>query len=305
MTPVVGTSAAGPSELVASGDPASIPVQAREWLSEQIGRQRELLLVIDPLAEPNPIPELFGANLMQAYANVYLGTEFAALTSISPWLIHLPREGLEYLHGLLDEPQRHWGWLASAEHFELSVLVEHWQARMVVEDEAGQRSLYRFQDGRVIAHHLAHLKPGQRALLMGPFASALCWSGEAWMAFDNPAPGHYHRPFATPWLTIADPAPVAEGVRHHNLLQWLWQQHPVETAMLGESVHLDAWLRQQLAQAEGWEWRDLEQIRFLLKHRLFPALASHPGWDKAPGEQPEQHYLRCRTVIVAPERDRR
>jgi hypothetical protein len=279
--------------------PGASSTLARQWLSEQADRQRELLLILDPLADPNPVQQLFGASLAQDYANLYLGTEFAGLSSIAPWLTRLPDSNSECLHSLLDNPKRNWGWLASVERFELSMLVQHWQERMLIEEEEGRRSLYRFQDNRVIAHHLAHLEADQRPLLMGPLAGALCWNGEAWAAFDNPAPGHYGRPFPTPWLEIADPGPVTGQVQHHNLLQWLWQQHPSETASLAESIHLDTWLQEQLAQAERWQWRAPEQVRFLLRHRLIPERVSHPAWAAQTGEPPEQHFLRCRNVIGA------
>lgn len=266
---------------------------AWQWLTEQADRQRELLLILDPLAEPDPIQQLFATGQAQDYANVYLGTEFAALSSIAPWLVRLPDNNSEFLHTLLDGPERNWGWLASVERFDLPKLTQHWQERMLIEEE-GQRSLYRFQDNRVIAHHLAHLRADQRHLLMGPMAGTLCWNGEAWMAFDNPAPGHYHSPFPTPWLEIPDPGPVAQQVRHHNLLQWLWQQYPSETARLAEKVPLDTWLEQQLAQAERWQWRSLERTQWMLSYHLDPALAAHPAWAALPDETPDSHFARCR-----------
>lgn len=287
-----------PEDTAQSRDAGIDNSQAWQWLDEQANKHRELLLILDPMAEPNPVQQVFAEGLAKGYANIYLGTEFAALSSVAPWLILLAESGSECLRSLLNEPARNWGWLASVEGDDLSIFTLHWQERMLIE-EGGQRSLYRFQDSRVIAHHLAHLEADQRAMLMGPLSGALCWNGETWAAFENPAPGQYFRPFPTPWLDIPDPAPVSRQVRHHNLLQWLWQAYPDETARMAENVHLDDWLEQQLAQAERWGWREPEQIRFLLRHQLLPELSSHPAWSANTGERPEQHYLRCRDVIGA------
>ena len=60
-----------------------------QWLDDQRAQQRQLLLVIDSLAEPNPVQELFARDLMHDYVNLYHATEFADLADIGPWLVAL------------------------------------------------------------------------------------------------------------------------------------------------------------------------------------------------------------------------
>ncbi|WP_312379780.1 DUF4123 domain-containing protein [Stutzerimonas balearica] len=268
------------------------------WLDEQHRQKRQLLLIIDSLAEPDPVRELFAADLMRDYVNLYLGTELADLADVGPWLIRLDDADLVALQPLLDAPERNWGWLASANSIDLDALRQHWQARMLIDDRRGQRALYRFQDNRVLARHLGALAPEQRAPLLGPLASVLCWDGRTWSTFDNPSPGPCPAPFATPWLELPEPADVSRQIRQHNLLQWLWQEHPTHATTLAEQVVLDDWLAEQLDQAEHWQWHALEQQRFLLQGRLQPALASQPFWTPRPAESPEQHFDRCQAFVA-------
>ncbi len=268
-----------------------------KWLSDQLGQQRELLLIIDRLAEPDPVQILSSADLMQDYVNLYQGTEFADLADIGPWLVAVGVSEIVRIQSLLDAPERNWGWLASADHIDLTALAQHWRERMQIEEQ-GQRSLYRFQDNRIIARHLAELAPAQQPLLLGPLNSALCWDGERWRCFDNARPGPYPAPFEAPWLTLPEPDTVARGVQRHNLTLWLWQQHPTLTAGLAERVVLDAWLDEQLNQAEHWQWHSPEQLRFLLQYRLNLVLASHSFWTPHPVESPEQHFLRCQAFFT-------
>ena len=118
------------------------------WLSEQPAQNRRLLLVIDSLAEPDPLPGLFSADLVHSYANLYQGTEVAEMASVGPWLIMLNELNLTQLASLTDAPEQNWGWLASVEHADMAALTQHWQSRIFA-DEQGQRSLYRFQDNRL------------------------------------------------------------------------------------------------------------------------------------------------------------
>jgi len=43
--------------------------RVEHWLSEQQAQGRPLLLVIDSLAEPTPLPSLFSTDLVHSYAN--------------------------------------------------------------------------------------------------------------------------------------------------------------------------------------------------------------------------------------------
>lgn len=272
---------------------------AQRWLNDQQSQQRELLLIVDRLAEPDPIVELFGAGLMQDYVNLYQGTEFADMEDAGPWLVRLHNPDAEFIQTLLNTPERDWGWLASAEAIDLSALASHWRDRLAIEDDA-QPALYRFQDNRVITRHLLALPLDQRPLLLGPLAHVLSWDGQHWQSIDNPAPGFYPAPPRGPWLELPEPDAVSAAIQRHNLEQWLWQQHTPALCQLLETQPFDAWLEQCLAQAKTWGWRSTESLHFLLEHQLDSARRDHPAWPPQAGETAEVHLARCQQALSAP-----
>ncbi len=269
-----------------------------DWLSAQQAEQRQLLLVIDSLAEPAPLPRLFSADLVHSYANLYQGTEVAEMASVGPWLIVLNELNLTQLAPLTDAPEQNWGWLASVEHADLAALTQHWHARIFANDQ-GQRSLYRFQDNRIVARHLAELDVSQRPLLLGPLTSALCWDDHDWQWFDNDRPGEYPEPFEKPWLSIPEPEHVRRAVTHHNLELWLWENHTLATTKLAETQVLSEWLDRQLDNAKEWHWHSEPQLHFLLRYQLDPALADHPAWLPADRETSDAHYSRVSSVLTS------
>lgn len=273
--------------------------QVHDWFDEQQAEQRQLLLILDSLAEPNPVQELFASDLMQQYVNLYQDTAVSEMTEVGPWLVLLSESDPAQIQSLLDSPERNWGWLASAEHLDLSVLTQHWRDRMLIE-EHGQRSLYRFQDNRVIARHLREIDKVQRPFLLGPLTSALCWDGQCWQSFDNPRPDPYPAPFETPWLAVAEPETVQHHIKRHNLELWLWQNHSSATANLAETRLLTDWLDQQLDTARRWNWHSEDHLHFLLRHQLDPALAVHPAWAPAEHETTEAHFARVSTLLSGP-----
>lgn len=267
-----------------------------DWFDEQQAEQRQLLLILDSLAEPNPIQGLFASDLMQHYVNLYQNTVVAEMAEVGPWLVVLSESNPAQIQSLLDFPEQNWGWLASAENFDLTLLTQHWRDRMLIEEQ-GQRSLYRFQDSHVIAHHLRMMDESQRPLLLGPLSSALCWDGQCWQHFDNPRPNQYPAPFDTPWVAIAEPETVQHHIKRHNLELWLWQNHSKATADLAETRLLTDWLDHQLEKARRWNWHSEDQLHFLLYHQLDPALAGHPAWVPAERETTEAHFARVSTAL--------
>lgn len=271
---------------------------ATNWLAEQRQMGRQLFLMIDGMADPDLIAALFAADLMQEYVNLYQSTDLDELADVGPWLIKLP-DGLQapILDDLMNQPQRNWGWLASAKGVALDAYVQHWRGRMVIE-ERGARSIYRFQDNRVLAHHLAALPDVHLPLLLGPAEAVLCWHQGAWLRFVNPAPDRCTLPLDRPWLEVPEPGHVRNGAQRHNLQQWLWQQHTDAATRLACTEPFQTWLDQQLDAARHWGWETTEQFHFLLQHRLDPALASAPLWLVQDGETPDQHYQRCQQAIA-------
>ena len=267
---------------------------AQDWLNAQLSQQRELLLVIDRLAEPDPIVELFGAGLMQDYVNLYQGTEFADMADAGPWLVRVNDPDAAVFQTLLNNPERDWGWLASAEHIDLSVLTQHWRERMLIE-ENGQRALYRFQDPRVIARSLAHLAAHEIPQLLGPLNSALCWESDAWHSHENPQPGSSSFNQPAPWL-YSEPASIAREIRLNNLEQWLWEHQPEATTELAKQHEIRSWLEHRLDLVERWGWTTAEQL-FLLVNKKRGVLELHPAWEPQPNESPETHFVRCHSTF--------
>lgn len=267
---------------------------ALTWLTEQAQRQRTLYLILDRLTEtdcPAPLPDA----LWQARLNLYQDSEAAELASLGPWLVEVPNPNADWLLAWLEQPEQNWGWLASTERTDQPALLRHWRERILIHEQ-GRQVLYRFQDNRVIARHLAALEPAQRPLLLGPFDSCLAWDGQRWRTFDNPAPGP-HPTGDAPWLNVPEPAAIASAIRRHNLEEWLWQHHCEALCRLLHEQNLNAWMEQQLALAEAWGWQGDDAVKFLLAHRLHPERAAHPAWLPRDLEDPVAHLARCRKVF--------
>lgn len=268
----------------------------RNWLQKQQALHRVVLLMIDRLADPDPLIQLFQDNAVHEYESLYQGSEVADMAEFGPWLVR--PNSTDAAAKLLENPHLNWGWLISIEKVDMPALAEHWRNRAVVR-ENGQRSLYRFQDNRVIARHLQALQTEQWPLLLGAINSALVWNGKAWQFFDNPAPAVLPVPAQTPWLELDEPEATGHAIRRHNLQLWLWQQHTSATASLAEKQPLETWLDERLVLAERWGWQRSEQLQFLLSNHLHEASATHPDWQPAPAETAATHYARCLRTFSA------
>ncbi|MCJ8170450.1 DUF4123 domain-containing protein [Atopomonas sediminilitoris] len=267
------------------------------WLDEQLQAERALLLMIDTLAEPNPLPALFAADAVQQYSNLYQNTELADMAEMAPWLVHITAADNLAVAELLSNPDQQWGWLASVDSLDFAAQTAHWQARLWA-GRAPQPALYRFQDGRVLARHLSALAVEQRPLLLGSLASVLCWHDYDWRAFANPHAKACPAPFATPWLNVPEPREVSQAIRLHNAQQWLWQTYPHATANLAETEPLAPWLAEQLKRFDQWGWQTAEQLAFYLAGHLDSALAADTAWLPQSSETAEQHWQRCQQRLA-------
>ncbi len=267
------------------------------WLDRYLVDQRQLLLIIDSMAEPNPILELFSAGLMQDYQNLLLGTEFNDLADVGPWLVRVTEPNSAAILKLLHEPSRLWGWLGCIEQgTDIQELAQHWLERMLFKED-GQRSLYRFQDPRVLARSVALMSPDQVPQLLGPLHSVLLWDGERWHTHDNPSPGRSTFAHPAPWMYPEPPA-IAREIRLDNLEQWLWENHPESTASLASERMLREWLDECLALGATWRWDAPEQLYLLVdQHR--GAKAADPRWLPLDHESPLAHFERCRHLFAA------
>ncbi|KPN90728.1 DUF4123 domain-containing protein [Pseudomonas nunensis] len=267
------------------------------WLSEQTRLNRVLILALDSLAEPNPVTSLYSAGLMQRTVQLYRGTQYTEFAPISPWLTELPNPDADAFRKLLDDPQRNWGWIGSMDQADLDGLTQHWRARMII-DEDGERSLFRFQDNRVLARCLANLSETERPLLLGPISSVLYWDEEQWKSDDNAKPGMYPVPNPAPWLRTPESGEQARSILRDNLKRWLLTYHVEAAASLAETRVVSEWLEEQMDLMELWQWKTPEQRQLMLSRRLSSECMEDIAWKPLPGETPEVHFLRCQRVFA-------
>ncbi|EZP33555.1 DUF4123 domain-containing protein [Pseudomonas sp. RIT288] len=269
------------------------------WLGEQARLNRVLILALDSLAEPNPVTSLYSAGVMQRSVQLYRRTEYAQFAAISPWLTELQNPGNDAFRKLLDEPQRNWGWIGSMDKADLDSLTQHWVARMVI-DEDGERSLFRFQDNRVLARCLGNMKETEWPLLLGPISSVLYWDQDQWKSADNSRPGMYPVPNPAPWLRTPESGEQARSILRDNLKRWLLTYHVDAAATLAETRVVSEWLEEQLDLLEAWDWRTEEQRQLMLSLRLSPQCEADIAWEPLSGETPEVHFARCQRVFSNP-----
>ncbi len=272
--------------------------QIQQWLDGQQAIGRDIVLIIDRQAEPDPIVRLFGAGLMIDYVNLYLNTEYSDLADIGPWLVRLSDTSEPVIQELLSAPDQNWGWLGSVGDPGLSALAKHWQDRLLIKEASGP-SLFRFQDNRVIARCLASLNDRDRPCLLGPLASALYWDGQIWCVADNPSPGHFRAPDPAPWLFAPEPEHVAREILRTNLLQWTLQFHSNAAARIAEAQSLIGWLDEHIALTERWQWQQPDQLTFLVAYRLHHLVDEISDWAPLPEESPSNHFARCRSRITS------
>lgn len=266
------------------------------WLGEQARLNRVLILALDSLAEPNPVTSLYSAGLMQRSVQLYRRTQYAEFAAISPWLTELHNPGADAFRKLLDDPQRNWGWIGSMDKADLDGLTQHWQALMVIEED-GERSLFRFQDNRVIARCLANLNATEYPLLLGPISSVLYWDEEQWKSADNTRPGVYPAPDPAPWLRNPESGEQARSILRDNLKRWLLTYHVEAAAELAETRVVSEWLEEQMDVLDLWQWKTPEQRELMLSRRLNPKCMEDVAWEPLPGEMPEVHFARCQRVF--------
>lgn len=271
------------------------------WLAEQ-QQNRERYLIIDTLATPNPLKQLFKVNLtnLNHFVCLYKDTEFAQLAEVSPWLIPIDNTLHQAMQALLDKPENNWGYLISIDKpYTLADLVQHWRDRIAIEEQP--RSLYRFQDNRIIIRHLTQLKEQDISLLLGPISEVMAWDGQQtqWRVFKNPQPRLYPNPTDRPWLAISEPDQLAKEIRQKNMMGWLLSNYP-NTIFTAEIYPLYEWVEEQLTQADKWQWQQREQQQLLIVQRLDKDQRTDNRWQPIAEEAPEKHFERCKNTFNKP-----
>lgn len=263
----------------------------RRWMTDQQSVGHSLCLTLDSENESDAHQLLLNSSPFE-YLSVYEGTAIADLANVGPLIFTLDQPGDRRIDGLLEHPQRNWGWLASLPKGDLPKLVKHWHERLLI----GTRphlALYRFHDNRVLARALEQLPADAFAAYLGPLISVCYWDGTDWKITNNPAPGTYPVPDEPLWLRTSTCASQATQIRRINAHRYLLAEHVKAYADLAGQHDPDAWLGDRLAQADAWSWHEPEQVAFLLVQSLqAPAYTLSAHWQARADETPAEHFER-------------
>ena len=263
-----------------------------QWLQEQTRQGRHLYLVLDSDGQLDERNGLVSELDVDHYRNLYRGTPAESLANVAPYLFQLDVVEHPALRALLNTPNRHWGWLASAASADLDALTAHWQNRLVTGERPNQ-ALYRFHDNRVLGRALAYLQPEQRAQYLGLMTSVCYWQAEQWTVTDNPDPGIHPLPTDPAWCHTPTPEETFKGIQFDNTRRYLVREHLDTLLDLAREQDIDPWLRGQLDLAHTWGWQEPDSIHFLLMQSLqAPDYTSPKNWLPRPNETPAMHFDR-------------
>lgn len=258
------------------------------WVAQQQQRGYQLCLMLEGNNKARQ-PLLAVRNLSQ-YCNLYSETAAAELANAGPVVLLLGQLSEPALLDLLQHPESNWGWLGSLPAANLAGVTRHWRERLLL-GPAGQHALYRIHDNRTLGRALAHLSKEQWPNYLGPLISVCYWHEGRWCINENPAPGDYPVPDPASWL--GTPNPQAEAILHANILRYLLAEHSENLAALVEFQDPRIWLTQVLEQARTWQWREPEQLEFLVVRRLEEVNRSCViHWQPRVGEAPGEHFER-------------
>jgi hypothetical protein len=269
-----------------------------QWLHTQGSLGRCLYLVLDSDGQLDERNALINTLNAEEYRNLYVGTPADSLAKTGPYLFQLDSVEHPALQTLLKTPERHWGWLASAENTDLDALTAHWHDRLVTGERPNQ-ALYRFHDNRVLGRALAYLQPEQRPDYLGPMASVCYWQAEQWTVTDNPGPGPHPLPADPAWRDTPTAEATFKGIQFDNTRRYLMSEHTASVASLAEQQDVDTWLRDQLELARTWGWQEPDSIHFLLTKTLqAPGYVLPKFWLPQPHQTPAAHFERVHQEVL-------
>ncbi|KAF1025613.1 MAG: hypothetical protein GAK37_02834 [Pseudomonas sp.] len=263
-----------------------------QWQQAQRRLERCFYLVLDADGQLGTRDALVGELEPECQRNLYAGTPAHELAEAAPYLFRL--ENLEHpvLRQLLETPDLHWGWLASAACISLDRLVAHWHA-CLVSGEEGQQALHRFHDNRVLGRVLAGLSSERQAAYLGPLSSVCYWQAGQWVVIDNLGAGEPPLAFDPDWLKLPEPDATLAGTQFDNAHRYLMRDYVEHLARLARHGDVNAWLRDRIDWARAWGWREPAHLYFLLTQSLQRSLTAWPAaWLPQPHETPEQHFER-------------
>ena len=265
---------------------------AEQWLHAQTRQGRYLYLVLDSEGQLAERKMLLKELEVSQYNSFYSSTAVSEMASNGPYILQLDTADHSVINTLIQNPERHWGWLASAEKNDLDAITRHWRQRMLT-GERPHLALYRFHDNRVLGRALAHLQPAQYCAYLGPIVSVCYWFAQQWTITENPAPGEYSLPPEPAWLTVPTPAATFAGIQFINVHRYLMSVHTDSFSKLAKQQNVNTWLRHQLDLAHAWGWQEPERLHFFLMQCLVaPGFALPSDWSPRPSETPTHHFDR-------------
>ena len=269
-----------------------------QWLLEQSHTDRDLYMMLDSDAQPDERRALASELGAEQFRNLYVGTLANSMASSGPFLLRIGAVRHPTVQALLDMPERHWGWLASAASIDLDAIADHWRVRLVTHEHPTQ-AVYRFHDNRVLARALAYLQPEQRPAYLGPIASVCYWNAGQWITTDNPDPGAHPLPAEPAWLKTPTPAIIHANVLFDNTRRYLVSKHTDALVSLAAQRDVDDWLWSVIELVHAWNWQQPEQVHFLLTQCLKAQDYRPPkSWEPAAGEEPAAHFERVYQQVL-------
>ncbi|MCU1758136.1 DUF4123 domain-containing protein [Pseudomonas sp. 14P_8.1_Bac3] len=269
-----------------------------QWLLEQSQSGKHLFLMLDSDGQFDERRELTRELGADQYRSLYAGTTANSMAQTGPFLFRIGNVRHPVIQALLNAPERHWGWLASATQSDLDGLASHWRERLVVGHRPSQ-AVYRFHDNRVLGRALAHLQDEQYADYLGPITSVCYWHEGQWTVTDNPDPGEHPLPADPAWLNTPTPDIVYANVQFDNTRRYLVREHTEALARLAADRDVDDWLWGLIQLARLWDWQQPEQVHFLLTQTLkAPGYLPPRFWGPKTGEEPAAHFERVYQQVL-------
>ena len=267
------------------------------WLTEQLNQQKSIYLMLDPLAEPNPVATLLTNQAIVGYTWLLHNTPYESLRYASPTIIQITDINNQGVQALINHPEQNWGWFFSTNHqVTMEQLIEHWQARLILIYEQ-QEVFYRFQDNRVIVRALNAIPQDRIYQLLGQISEIMLWDENHWQRYANPKPIDY--PLTTKenlvWA-LPEPAHVTKQIHYSNLHDWLINTFDIDT-LASIEPNIPDWLTEQLTLADHYQWQTQSQCQYLIEQKLIPEQANSDQWQPLESETPDAHYQRLQTVF--------
>lgn len=268
-----------------------------KWLTEQQQNQQAIYLMLDPLAEPNPVATLLTSQAIVGYTWLLHNTPYESLRYASPTIIQIADINNQGVQELINHPEQDWGWFFSTNpQVTMEQLIEHWQARLILIYKQ-QEVFYRFQDNRVIVRALKGIPPDKYYQLLGQINQVALWNKSEWQIYANESPIDY--PLTTKenliWA-LPEPQEVTQQTNLENLFDWAINTFADEVFINAKfgGISFKEWLKEQLSLLDTWQWHEESQMLFMIEQRLDYEQRQSVEWQPLPQEPPTQHYERVK-----------